>query len=108
MITRSWTARATGEGAREYHAYFARALAPELARLPGHRGALVLDRPLADGVEITVITFWDSMAAIAAFAGPTPERAVVEPEARSVLRSFDETVVHREVALDTLTGGLTI
>jgi len=39
------------------------------------------------------------MDAIRAFAGDTPERAVVEPEARAVLREFDETVTHYEVAL---------
>src|SRR5262245_31222330 len=101
MIARSWTARATDEGAQDYRAYFARALVPALAQLAGHGGALVLERPFDGGVEITVLTFWDSMDAVAAFAGATPERAVVEPEARAVLRSWDEIVVHRTVALDS-------
>jgi len=36
-------------------------------------------------------------AASSKFAGPDPERAVVEPEARAVLREFDERVSHYEV-----------
>jgi hypothetical protein len=52
-------------------------------------------------IEITVHTFWASLAAIQQFAGAIYERAVVEPEARAVLSSFDDHVEHREVALDT-------
>src|ERR1700694_789879 len=56
MIARYWTARATVEGARAYVEFFQRTLVPQLARLEGHRGALVFDRPLDDGVEVTVLT----------------------------------------------------
>ena len=44
-----------------------------------------------------VMTKWASMTAIEAFAGPDPERAIVEPEARAVLASFEEVVTHHEV-----------
>jgi hypothetical protein len=33
------------------------------------------------------------------FAGDEPSQAMVEPEARAVLREFDETVDHYEVVL---------
>jgi heme-degrading monooxygenase HmoA len=52
-------------------------------------------------VEVTVLTFWDSEEAVARFAGDAPERAVVEPEARAQLTSFDERVTHHQVMLDT-------
>lgn len=100
-VVRTWSARATRAGATAYAAYFRTALAPELEKLAGHRGALVLERPDGDLIEITVHTFWDSMAAIERFAGPAPERAVVEPEARALLAAFDDRVEHREIALDT-------
>jgi hypothetical protein len=104
-IARSWTARATPDGARAYVAFFRDTLAPQLAATAGHRGALVLDRPVAgpadELVEITVHTFWDSLAAIEQFAGARYDHAVVEPEARAILVSFDEHVEHREIALDT-------
>jgi len=37
------------------------------------------------------------MAAVRRFTGPEPNKAVVEPEARAVLTSFDEFVTHFEV-----------
>ena len=77
---------------------------PQLERIDGHRGALVLTRAGEGGarVEITVLTFWESMEASGRFAGATPELAVVEPEARAVLESFDDRVTHQQVALDTV------
>lgn len=102
MIARSWKARATAEGAKAYAAFFEAHLVPRLNRIDGHRGALVLTGPReGGGVEITVLTFWQSSEAVARFAGGDARRAVVEPEARAVLASFDDEVSHLEVALDT-------
>ena len=100
-ITRTWSARATPAGAHAYVAFFRETLAPQLGQIDGHRGALVLQRSAGSLVEITVHTFWESMVAIERFAGATYDRAVVEPEARAVLASFDDHVEHRDVALDT-------
>jgi len=104
VIARRWTASATAEGARAYTAFFERVLVPQLDRIDGHLGALVMTRADDgdDGVEITVLTFWASMQAIARFAGPAPDLAVVEPDARAILLAFDEHVAHDEVAVNTL------
>jgi len=51
-------------------------------------------RTVADEMEYQVLTLWESMDAIRAFAGDHPERAVVEPEAVAVLRRFDREVRH--------------
>jgi hypothetical protein len=102
-IARSWRARATAEGARAYAAYFEHALEPQLRALEGFHGALVLCGAAPGGepeeIEIQVLTLWASMEAIARFA-PEPGLAVVEPEARALLRSFDAHVAHATVALD--------
>jgi hypothetical protein len=75
-------------------------LTPELARIEGHRGSLVLRHSIGeDEVGLTVMTFWESTAAIGRFAGPTPDLAVVEPEARAVRSSFDERVRYDEVVV---------
>jgi hypothetical protein len=42
------------------------------------------------------------MEAIGRFAGDQPERAVVEPEARALLSSFADEVVHWTVRVSTL------
>ena len=51
-------------------------------------------------VELTAHTFWDSPAAIGAFAGDDITGASVEPEARAMLLDFDRTATHRSVAAD--------
>jgi heme-degrading monooxygenase HmoA len=55
---------------------------------------------LDTGVEFVVITLWDSMQAVRAFAGDTPDVAVIEPAARAVLAAFDQFVRHYTVIKD--------
>jgi heme-degrading monooxygenase HmoA len=57
----------------------------------------VLRREERGRVEFLVMTFWDSMESVRRFAGPDPERAIVEPEARAVLAEYDDFVRHYEV-----------
>ena len=47
--------------------------------------------------EFLVLTYWESMDAIRKFAGDRPELAVVAPNARALMREFDETVRHYDV-----------
>jgi heme-degrading monooxygenase HmoA len=97
MIARSWQATATTDGARQYEEHFRTAVLPELHAVPGFRTAYLMRRDAGPEVAIHVLTLWESMAAIAGFAGDEPGSAVVEPAARAVLLRFDETVVHYEV-----------
>jgi heme-degrading monooxygenase HmoA len=98
MIARLWRGRATREGAEAYRRYALGTVFPQLRRIAGHEAAFLLNRPVGDTVEILVVTHWRSMDAIRRFAGLDPERAVVEPEARAALVSFDDIVSHYEVA----------
>ncbi len=94
MIARLWRGFAgTPAGAEAYQQHVTSKVLPALRGIEGHRGARVLRR----GEEFIVVTFWESMDAVRKFAGPDPERAVVEPEARAVLREFEERVSHYEV-----------
>jgi len=101
MIVRSWSGRATAAGAESYIIHFRRKVQPELQRIPGHRGAMLLRRGAIDEIELVVLTFWDSMASINEFAGIDVTRAVVEPEAKAVLKAFDTHVEHFDLVLDT-------
>jgi heme-degrading monooxygenase HmoA len=105
MVVRRWGARASAQGAPKYVAHFRRAVLPQLKRIPGHRGALVLRRKTAGAVELEVLTFWQSMAAIRRFAGADTERAVVEDDAKAVLTSFDTRVEHFDLVLETRASG---
>jgi uncharacterized protein YciI/heme-degrading monooxygenase HmoA len=101
-ILRMWKGRATAGKADGYIEHLTKRVFPALAAIDGHRGAYLLrravDRATQGGeVEFVVFTLWESMEAVRRFAGDTPEKAVVEPEARAVLSSFDESVTHFEV-----------
>ena len=99
VIARVWRARAAPHLAPLYLSHFNSAVLPRLASLPGYRGAYLLQRTDADGVEFMVQTVWDSMDAVKGFAGPQPNVAVVDEEARAVLVSFDTVVQHYEVVV---------
>jgi len=100
MIVRKW--RATAANEKGYITHFRRRITPQLRRLAGYRGALVLRRRVEAAFELEVLTFWTSMASIRRFAGDNSDKAVVAEEAKAVLRRFDSRVRHFDVALDAL------
>lgn len=103
MIARVWRGWALADGAAAYERYFGESLGPELRRIPGFARAqlLVVQPPTGDGeVELTTITWFESMDAVRRFAGDTYDRAVVSTHARSLLTRFDETVRHLDLAAE--------
>lgn len=100
MIARTWSGSARPEQADAYVTHLHDLTLPQLASIPGHRGAYVLRRTRAGIVEFTVITLWESLDAIARFAGDDPEVAVVPPAAQALLASYDARAVHWDVALE--------
>jgi uncharacterized protein YciI/heme-degrading monooxygenase HmoA len=97
LILRMWRARSTVENSGKYVQHATQKVFPALRAIEGHRGAYLLRRVVDDAIELVVLTLWESMGAVRKFAGEAPEKAVVEPEARAVLTSFDESVVHFEI-----------
>jgi heme-degrading monooxygenase HmoA len=108
VIARVWSARAAESRLAAYLDYFRAHVLPELRRVEGFAGVSVLTRPgptstgAAAEVEIVVTTQWRSLEAIACFAGPDVEAAVVAPEAAALLWSFDRRVRHYDLALSEL------
>ena len=103
MIIRTWRARAAANRAHLYPRHFAEVVLPRLEALPGFAGAYLLRRNLADEVEFVVQTQWDSHDAIARFAGPTPDVAVVDSAAEATLSAYDATVSHYDVLVSPAT-----
>ena len=99
MLARFWSANTTPALAESYRQHFEQAVQPQLRKLDGFLGATLFTRPLPGAVEILVITYWQSFAAVDAFAGSDRESAVVAPEAAALLTDFDKRVRHYEVAL---------
>jgi heme-degrading monooxygenase HmoA len=100
VIIRVWKGEAKPGMASDYRRHLESTVFPQLRKLAGFRAAQLLFRDWRGKTEVIVITKWDSMDAIRQFAGSRPDLAVVEPRAREVLASFDETVAHYEIALE--------
>lgn len=99
VIARRWTALANGpEQADAYAEHFTHTVRPHLESTDGFLGVTLEQVEVADGIEIVVVTRWESMDAISAFAGADVDLAFVEPEARAVLCRFDDRVRHIELA----------
>jgi heme-degrading monooxygenase HmoA len=101
MWVRSWSARATSDGAESYRRHFERDVLPALKTMAGQRGALLLRRDAGSEASLLVLSFWESMDAIRAFSGAEPTTAVVAPEARAVLKDYDREVLIFEVLVDS-------
>lgn len=100
MIARIWRGKATTEKARDYQNYFIMHVAPHLRELAGHRGAYLLRREGDGEVEFLAVTLWDSIDSVRAFSGQNPDVAIVEPEGRAALSSFDDFARHYDIAYD--------
>src|SRR5215468_12564195 len=100
MIIREWRGRASPSHAEAYPKHFREKVLPELRHLPGFVGADLGQRQLDDKLEFLVLTGWQSMDAISAFAGADVQNAVVEPAAVAALIEFDASVRHYEVVED--------
>jgi heme-degrading monooxygenase HmoA len=99
MIVRMWRGQTKAANADAYERFVTTKVFAELPAIAGHRGAYLLKRALESGeVEFVAVTLWESLASIRGFAGEAIDRAVVEPEARAVLSSFDDLVRHFELA----------
>ena len=99
MIGRTWHGQAPSDAADDYVGHLQAEVIPTLERLDGFLGVLVLRRENGDRIDFGVLTLWESMEAIEQFAGSSPQRAVVAPEARALLSGFEEHVKHHEIAV---------
>ena len=101
MIARIWRGTTAASKAADYLAYLEATGIKDYRATPGNRGAQVLRRATGDDVEFLLITLWDSLDAIRAFAGPDHERAVYYDEDRAYLRELTEFVEHFDVVATT-------
>jgi heme-degrading monooxygenase HmoA len=100
MIARLWRGWTTPENADAYLEHLRRATLPEIGEIDGHCGAYVLRRDTGDAIEFIVLTLWDSLEAVRAFAGQDDDIAVVPSEAQKLLTRFEKRVLHYQVALE--------
>lgn len=92
-----WSGAVRTEDRDAYVEYVERTGMAEYRETPGNLDAWLLTRDRDDGVtEIVTVSRWESMSAIAAFAGEDVDRAVYYPEDDGYLVERDVTVRHYE------------
>ena len=96
MIVRIWHGYTKPEKADAYADLLRTKVLPGIHRVIGYKGAYLLRRRRAIEVEFVTLTLWESMDAVAEFAGSESSHAVVPEEARRLLERFDERSEHYE------------
>jgi len=97
MIARIWHGRTPVEKADDYLDYVKRTGIDEYRSVEGSRGQYILRQIKGEVAEFTVLSFWESMDAVRAFAGPTPEKPVYYPEDEAYLLELEDEVAHYDV-----------
>jgi heme-degrading monooxygenase HmoA len=97
MIARRWRGVTAAANADAYVDYLNRTGVPDYRATPGNRGGLLLRHVTDTEAVFEIITLWDSMEAIRAFAGDDVERARYYPQDDDFLLEREPTVDHFEV-----------
>jgi heme-degrading monooxygenase HmoA len=99
MISRIWRGWTTPQNADAYENLLRSEIFPGIVarKIDGFRRIELYRAPAGDEVEFVTLMWFDSMAAIKAFAGADHETAVVPPKARAVLKRFEPRSQHYEV-----------
>jgi heme-degrading monooxygenase HmoA len=98
MIARIWVGVTPAEKSDSYLEYLHKTGLADYASIAGHRATYVLRRIADDQATFTIITHWDSMEAIKAFAGDNPEVAKYYAQDDDYLLFQNPTVEHHELA----------
>jgi heme-degrading monooxygenase HmoA len=97
MIGRTWHGAVPASKADEYHEYLNKTGIPEYKATPGNKGVFVLKRIEGDVAHFLLLTLWDSIESIKAFAGEDYEKAKYYPEDEAFLLELEPTVTHYAV-----------
>jgi len=98
MIARVWRGITLKEKADDYLAYLQVTGLKDYAATPGNRGVTVLRREQGEHCEIMLVSLWESMDSVRAFAGENPDRSVYYPEDDQYLLQMEPLVRHYDVA----------
>ncbi|HEX6928071.1 MAG TPA: antibiotic biosynthesis monooxygenase [Gammaproteobacteria bacterium] len=98
MIVRIWHGRVTLEKHAEYLELMQRVALPDYRAVKGNRDARCLYRREGDIVHFLMVTTWDDMRAIQAFAGEDAGRAKYYDFDDDFLMEKEPVVQHYDVA----------
>jgi heme-degrading monooxygenase HmoA len=95
-IARVWRGATREQDARAYRDSL-RADLGEVRSADGNLGALIIQRTAAGRAEFQFLSLWESMDAVAGFAGPDVDRAVYFRDDERVLLELTPRVEHHQV-----------
>lgn len=105
MIARLWRGVVAAADGDAYAEYMQSTGIAGYVRTPGNRGAWMLRRRVDQGEEFLMLTLWESLEAIRAFAGEDYEAAVFYPRDDDFLISRETCATHYEVETYESGGG---
>jgi heme-degrading monooxygenase HmoA len=105
MIARTWRGATRADDATAYAQYMRDTGVRELRGTPGNAGVLMIHRQHEGRAEFQVISLWESLESVRAFAGPDIARAVFYPEDEAFLVQRDLVAEHWQVDDALLAGG---
>lgn len=97
MIARVWSGTTRARDADSYAGYLERTGVPDLNGTPGNRGVYVLRSVEGQRATFVVLSLWETLDTIRAFAGEEVDRAKYYPEDHRFLLHLPERVTHYEV-----------
>jgi len=98
MIARIWFGRTKAEDYDAYLAYLEESGVATLKQTPGNQGVVVLRRLDGNEAEFGVISFWNSIEDVKAFAGEDVDATRYFPDDERFLLEFTPRLKHFEVA----------
>jgi heme-degrading monooxygenase HmoA len=98
MIARIWRGATAADRAQEYLEYLKQTGVADYTATPGNHGVQILLRTDGDRTDFTILSYWESMDAIKAFAGDQPEVSRYYPEDDEYLIDKQPNVEHHQVA----------
>jgi heme-degrading monooxygenase HmoA len=101
VISRHWKGISRRDQSDAYLSHLKAETFPALGAIPGFVRASILRRDVANGTEFQVVTVWESLDAIRAFAGQDVELAVVPAVVRGMMVACEERATHYEVVHST-------
>ena len=97
MIARQWIGETRESDAEKYAKYLEETGIHHCKGVRGNCGVLLLKRIYDGKAQFIFISFWESLEAIKAFAGPNYEKAVYYSEDEKFLLAMEPKVTHYEV-----------
>jgi heme-degrading monooxygenase HmoA len=101
VIIRTWHGRTRAEDAAAYEAFLRERAAPDYASIPGLLRAVFTRRDESDGAHFLLVTFWDGLEAVKAFAGADPAKAKYYPEDDRYLLEKESQSLNHQVFFDS-------